>query len=104
MATQSLSAQTAKVKTPIKAIRAKCLDCSGDSRHEVKLCPISGCSLYPYRLGKNPNRIVKSMTEFQKAEIRDRLQAGRQKKFSLENKREFSQKTPSQETGQGVRS
>ena len=45
-----------KALTPVKAIRAYCLDCSGDSAHEVKLCPISECPLYKYRLGKNPNR------------------------------------------------
>lgn len=42
--------------TPLKAIRAKCLDCSGDSANEVKLCTIEWCPLYPFRLGKNPNR------------------------------------------------
>jgi hypothetical protein len=45
--------------TPIKAIRAKCLDCCCGSSNEVKLCPCDGtqsglCPLYPYRLGKNP--------------------------------------------------
>lgn len=42
--------------TPMKAIRAKCLDCSGDSANEVKLCPITWCPLYPFRDGHNPNR------------------------------------------------
>lgn len=41
--------------TPIKAIRAKCLDCCCGSAKEVELCPIPDCSLYPYRFGKNPN-------------------------------------------------
>lgn len=41
--------------TPIKAIRAKCLDCSNDSFKEVERCPIERCPLYPYRFGKNPN-------------------------------------------------
>jgi hypothetical protein len=40
--------------TPIKAIRAKCLDCSCDSFSEVKLCPDKECALYPYRMGKRP--------------------------------------------------
>ena len=44
-----------KKSTPLRAIRAKCLDCSCGSVNEVKLCPITDCSLYPYRLGKNPN-------------------------------------------------
>lgn len=42
--------------TPLNAIRAKCLDCSAGSASEVKTCPITTCPLYPYRLGKNPNR------------------------------------------------
>ncbi len=41
--------------SPVKAIRAKCLDCCGGSAHEVKLCPRPDCSLYPFRLGKKPN-------------------------------------------------
>lgn len=42
--------------TPIKAIRAKCLDCSGSQPSEVRKCESFGCSLFPYRMGKNPNR------------------------------------------------
>ena len=42
--------------TPIKAIRAKCLDCSGGQYAEVRLCPIENCALYPYRMGKRPPR------------------------------------------------
>lgn len=41
--------------TPLRAIRLKCLDCSGDSRKEVELCPVSRCSLWPYRFGKIPD-------------------------------------------------
>lgn len=40
--------------TPIKAIRAKCLDCSNDSFLEVKECAVNNCPLYPYRFGKRP--------------------------------------------------
>ncbi len=41
--------------TPVKAIRAKCLDCCGGSAHEVEQCSVERCSLFPYRFGKNPN-------------------------------------------------
>lgn len=41
-------------RTPLKAIRAKCLDCMSGSAHEVRLCPSSDCPLYAYRLGKRP--------------------------------------------------
>lgn len=47
---------TIKIKrlTPIKAIRAKCLDCSAGQPSEIRNCQISDCPLYPFRLGKNP--------------------------------------------------
>ena len=41
--------------TPIKAIRAKCLECSCGNNAEVRECVIPDCPLYPYRMGKNPN-------------------------------------------------
>lgn len=45
-----------EILTPVKAMRAKCLDCCCGSAQEVKLCPITDCPLYPYRMGHNPNR------------------------------------------------
>lgn len=44
-----------KVLTPIKAIRAKCLDCMCFSATEVRKCSNRTCSLNPYRLGKRPS-------------------------------------------------
>lgn len=38
------------VKDLVQAVRAKCLNCSYDSRTEVDLCPCTDCPLYPYRL------------------------------------------------------
>ena len=43
--------------TPLKAIRAKCMDCCCESAYEVRMCPCSDCPLYPYRFGKNPRRM-----------------------------------------------
>lgn len=40
--------------SPMKAIRAKCLDCSCDNAQEVRLCVVPNCPLYPFRMGKNP--------------------------------------------------
>lgn len=34
-----------------KAIRLKCLDCSGGSPKNVTLCPVKDCPLWPYRFG-----------------------------------------------------
>lgn len=42
--------------SPVKAIRAYCIECSGNSCKEVRECIIKNCPLYPFRLGKNPNR------------------------------------------------
>jgi hypothetical protein len=42
--------------TPLRAIRAKCLDCVLGSSNEVALCPMENkCALWPFRFGKNPN-------------------------------------------------
>ena len=46
----------ADILTPIKAIRAKCLDCMGGSPKRVKECEGGGCPLHVYRFGKNPKR------------------------------------------------
>ena len=45
-----------KKLTPLRAIRANCLECSGDNQAEVRLCVIPTCPLYPYRMGHNPAR------------------------------------------------
>ena len=42
--------------TPVKAIRAKCLDCCCGQMKEVRLCTAENCPLYPYRMGKRPKR------------------------------------------------
>ena len=43
-----------KYTTPMRAIRAKCIDCSGGDMREVRLCPSKTCELYPFRMGTNP--------------------------------------------------
>ena len=41
-------------ESPIKAIRAKCLDCCAGSPGEVRKCTAIGCALWPMRMGTNP--------------------------------------------------
>ncbi len=41
--------------TALQAIRAKCLKCVGGRPKDVRNCAFTDCSLYPFRLGKNPN-------------------------------------------------
>lgn len=62
---------------PVKAIREFCLECSGDSYAEVRDCPRMACPLYAFRLGKNPYRQRKEMTEDEKRVLADRLREAR---------------------------
>ncbi len=43
-----------RVKNPITAIRAKCVDCCGGSLKEVSECINNWCPLVPFRMGINP--------------------------------------------------
>ena len=40
--------------TPLKAIRAKCLDCMLNNKAEVRRCPSLKCPLWVYRMGHKP--------------------------------------------------
>lgn len=42
--------------TPLKSIRAKCLDCCGGQTSEVRYCQVNDCPLFTYRFGHNPKR------------------------------------------------
>ena len=52
---------------PVKAIRDWCLQCSGDSYNNLKSCPSTDCPLYPFRLGKNPFRTPRKLSDEQRA-------------------------------------
>ena len=41
--------------TPVRAIRAKCIDCSGGQLKEVTKCKKKSCRNWPYRFGKRPS-------------------------------------------------
>lgn len=51
--------------TPLRAIRAKCIDCSGGSVKEVRLCTLENCPLFPYRSGHKPkdNQNINEVTK-----------------------------------------
>ena len=40
--------------SPVKAIRAHCIMCSGDSPSEVRKCTGIGCPLWAFRMGTSP--------------------------------------------------
>ncbi|MDO8667643.1 MAG: hypothetical protein Q7K35_00915 [bacterium] len=75
-----------KCISPLKLIRAKCLDCVGGSAKEVKLCTCDGiqstsCALFPCRFGKRPAEGKKRIfTDKQRQEIADRFKKAREAK------------------------
>lgn len=46
----------------LAAIRAKCMNCSGNSRKLVELCNITECPLYPYRTTETVCKAEKQQT------------------------------------------
>jgi len=45
---------TMKPTTPIRSMRAYCLDCTGGDKSMVRACSFESCPLHPYRFGKRP--------------------------------------------------
>lgn len=68
------------ISTPMKAIRAKCIDCCAGSRTEVERCGAKNCPLYLYRMGKSPNRKPRQLTDEQRKLAADRLAKAREAK------------------------
>ncbi len=54
-----------KLLTPIKAMRAKCMDCTCNQPKEIRLCPLTTCALWPYRMGKRPKTGTVEETDIQ---------------------------------------
>lgn len=75
------------LKNPVKAIRAKCLDCSCDSPEEVRNCPVTDCALYPFRLGKNPF-FKRTYTDEQRAKMAENAR----KQMEVINRRRAQEK------------
>ena len=69
----------ANLQNPVKAIRAKCLDCCCDQPEEVKAGPSQDCPLHPFRMGKNPSRVKREMSEEQRQKMSAVLAAAREK-------------------------
>lgn len=70
-----------KELTPIKAIRAKCLECCCDQVVEVRLCPSDDCPLWEYRMGHRPARSRRILTDEQKARMAEQLNRARMENF-----------------------
>lgn len=53
---EALRAMGHQPEAILKAVRRKCLECSGGSHTEVADCLVRQCPLFPFRFGKNPWR------------------------------------------------
>lgn len=65
--------------SPLKAIREKCIDCCAGSAYEVRRCTAVKCANWPFRMGKNPWRDKRRLTDEQRAAVAERLRAGRER-------------------------
>lgn len=71
--------ETAQRTSPLKAIKLHCRSlCCCDDMDAWKNCTITECQLYPFRMGKNPFRKQKEMTEEKRRAIAERLQKARE--------------------------
>ena len=64
----------------LKVMRAKCLECCCDNRVEVAECGIKACPLHPYRMGKNPFRVKRVLTDEQRKAAGERFAKAREAK------------------------
>lgn len=64
---------------PLKAIKAKCMDCTCQQYNEVKLCTAENCPLFPFRLGKNPYH-KRNLTDEQRQAAAERFRKFRENK------------------------
>lgn len=81
--TKSRRRQIIMEQSPLKSIRAKCLDCCCGQVSEVKNCQIEQCALWKYRMGKSGR--TRTMTDEQKLAAAERMKSARLAKKSLLN-------------------
>lgn len=65
--------ENGEITSPLKAIRAKCLDCSVYDYSEVRNCYIKKCPLYPFRMGKNPFRKKREISDEERERLASQL-------------------------------
>jgi len=68
---------------PVKAIRAKCIDCCGNMPSLVADCDIQSCAIHPFRMGRNPFRKQRKIGEAECAAMSLHLAAHRRAKSCL---------------------
>lgn len=76
--TENLKALGHEPMPVLKAIRAYCLECSGGSPKEVRECSVKRCELYPFRMGSNPWRKKREISQKDREKLAARLAEARQ--------------------------
>ena len=66
----------------LKIIRRKCLDCVCYQPREIELCPTERCALWPYRMGKDPYKTPRQMSDAQKESLAKARQKAVARKLS----------------------
>jgi hypothetical protein len=64
-------------KNPLKAIRARCLDCCCGQPSEVRKCVSVQCPAWPFRMGVNPFREKRELSPKQRRVMAARLHPAR---------------------------
>jgi hypothetical protein len=78
MSPDELTAMGQKRRSPMDAIRAKCLDCRAGSTNEVRQCVAVTCPNWPFRTGHNPWRAPPSEVQREASRTNAaRMHAGR---------------------------
>ncbi len=65
-----------RLRSPLRAIRAKCLDCSGYNGREARTCPKLFCALNDFRRGTDPWRKRRELSAEEKAKLVAQLRRG----------------------------
>lgn len=71
------------IRTQMKAIRAKCIECCCGDTKEVDLCTAEDCPLYHYRFGKTP----KGFTKVNKLNLQKRRTNANSTRTTRQNRR-----------------
>lgn len=68
---------------PVQAIKKKCkFDCCSGDEESWKNCNCTTCFLWPFRLGKNPYRSKREISDEQKNKMKEALKKAREARFS----------------------
>ena len=61
-----------KEHNPLKALRARCLDCCCGSAPEVRKCTAVNCPSWPFRMGTSPWKAPRQLSDEQREALRQR--------------------------------